>query len=99
MCIEVLSSQLFDITAEVSRDSHAETTEKINLSKTAAYTIERPLHIGAAIAGIPAELAEAYRSFGRDIGAALQLRSDQLGIFGDPEVTDKPVGDDLREDK
>ncbi|ASE56206.1 MULTISPECIES: polyprenyl synthetase family protein [Corynebacterium] len=99
MRTEVLGGQLLDITAEASRDSRVETAEKINLFKTAAYTIERPLHIGAAIAGAPAELVEAYRSFGRDIGVAFQLRDDQLGVFGDPEVTGKPAGDDLREGK
>lgn len=99
MRTEVLGGQLLDITAEASRDSRVGTAEKVNLFKTAAYTIERPLHIGAAIAGAPAELIEAYRSFGRDIGVAFQLRDDQLGVFGDPEVTGKPAGDDLREGK
>ena len=41
----------------------------------------------------------AYRAFGRDIGIAFQLRDDQLGVFGDPAVTGKPAGDDLREGK
>lgn len=99
MRTEVLGGQLLDITAEASRDSRVGTAEKINLFKTAAYTIERPLHIGAAIAGAPAELIGAYRSFGRDIGVAFQLRDDQLGVFGDPDVTGKPAGDDLREGK
>lgn len=99
MRTEVLGGQLLDITAEASSDGRVETAQKVNLYKTAAYTIERPLHIGAAIAGAPDKLIAAYRSFGRDIGVAFQLRDDQLGVFGDPAVTGKPAGDDLREGK
>lgn len=99
MRTEVLGGQLLDITSEASSDPTLETAKKINLYKTAAYTIERPLHLGAAIAGAPEELISAYRSFGRDIGIAFQLRDDLLGVFGDPAVTGKPAGDDLREGK
>lgn len=99
MRTEVLGGQLLDITAEASSDGRVETAQKVNLYKTAAYTIERPLHLGAAIAGAPDKLVAAYRSFGRDIGVAFQLRDDQLGVFGDPAITGKPAGDDLREGK
>jgi geranylgeranyl diphosphate synthase type I len=69
--------------------------------KTAKYTVERPLHLGAALAGPDrlAELAGPLSSFGLPLGQAFQLRDDLLGVFGDPEVTGKPVGDDLREGK
>lgn len=99
MRTEVLGGQLLDITAESSGDSRIETAQKVNAFKTASYTIERPLHLGAAIAGAPEELVSAYRSFGHDIGVAFQLRDDQLGVFGDSSVTGKPAGDDLREGK
>jgi geranylgeranyl diphosphate synthase, type I len=61
--------------------------------------VERPLHVGAAIAGADADLIAAYRAFGTDIGIAFQLRDDLLGVFGDPVVTGKPSGGDLREGK
>lgn len=99
MRLEVLGGQLLDITAEAAGDGRVETAERINAFKTAAYTIERPLHIGAAIAGAPDETIAGLRRFGRDIGVAFQLRDDQLGMFGDPSVTGKPIGDDLREGK
>src|SRR5699024_9883370 len=76
-----------------------ELSDSVNRFKTAAYTIERPLHLGAAIAGASGKLIDAFRGYGRDIGIAFQLRDDQLGVFGDPAVTGKPAGDDLREGK
>lgn len=69
--------------------------------KTAKYTIERPLHLGAALAAPDRleELAGPLSEFGLPLGEAFQLKDDLLGVFGDPAVTGKPVGDDLREGK
>jgi geranylgeranyl diphosphate synthase type I len=67
--------------------------------KSAKYTIERPLHIGAALADAPESVFEAYSGYGLPLGEAFQLRDDVLGVFGDPEQTGKPAGDDLREGK
>lgn len=99
MRTEVIGGQLLDISLEASADESVELAEAVNRFKTAAYTIERPLHLGAAVAGADAALIEAFRGYGRDIGMAFQLRDDQLGVYGDPEVTGKPAGDDLREGK
>ncbi|MET9083164.1 polyprenyl synthetase family protein [Streptomyces sp. NPDC004237] len=67
--------------------------------KTAKYTVERPLHIGAALAGGGTEVLDACSAFAIPLGEAFQLRDDLLGVFGDPAQTGKPVGDDLREGK
>nr|WP_231569420.1 polyprenyl synthetase family protein [Prescottella defluvii] len=99
MRTEVLGGQFLDISGEVSADESIEAALRVNRFKTAAYTIERPLHLGAALAGADDALIEAYRRFGTDIGIAFQLRDDLLGVFGDPEVTGKPSGDDLRAGK
>lgn len=99
MRTEVIGGQLLDISLEAAADERIELAEAVNRFKTAAYTIERPLHLGAAIAGAGPELIDAFRGYGRDIGVAFQLRDDLLGVFGDPAVTGKPAGDDLREGK
>ncbi len=99
MRTEVLGGQLLDINGEALGDESVEAALQINRYKTAAYTVERPLHLGAAIADADRDLIAAYRTFGTDIGIAFQLRDDLLGVFGDPEVTGKPSGDDLREGK
>jgi geranylgeranyl diphosphate synthase type I len=99
MRTEVLAGQYLDMLTQASGDETPETALQINRYKTAAYTVERPLHLGAAIAGADPTLVHAYRRFGADIGVAFQLRDDLLGMFGDPWVTGKPAGDDLREGK
>lgn len=99
MRTEVIGGQLLDINLEATNSESIELAENVNRFKTAAYTIERPLHLGAAIAGATNKLIAAFRGYGRDIGIAFQLRDDELGVFGDPKVTGKPAGDDLREGK
>jgi geranylgeranyl diphosphate synthase type I len=99
MRTEVLGGQYLDVFVQSTGDSSARAALQIDRYKTAAYTVERPLHLGAAIAGAGPELVSCYRRFGADIGVAFQLRDDLLGVFGDPAVTGKPAGDDLREGK
>ncbi|MEV8021424.1 polyprenyl synthetase family protein [Streptomyces sp. NPDC086554] len=96
---EVLYGQLLDLVNQASDDEGIEAALRVNQYKTASYTVERPLQFGAAIAGAGPELMATYRAFGADIGIAFQLRDDLLGVFGDPKVTGKPSGDDLREGK
>ena len=67
--------------------------------KSAKYTIEHPLLIGAAAGGVPAMALGPLSRYGLALGEAFQLRDDLLGVFGDPAQTGKPAGDDLREGK
>lgn len=99
MRAEVIGGQILDIALEASGDESEELAYSVNRYKTAAYTIERPLHLGAALAGASEDTIAALRGYGTDIGIAFQLRDDVLGVFGDPAVTGKPAGDDLREGK
>jgi geranylgeranyl diphosphate synthase type I len=99
MRTEVLGGQYLDVLTEVRGDESPEAALRTARFKTAAYTVERPLHLGAALAGAPEDVVDAYRAFGTDVGVAFQLRDDLLGVFGDPAVTGKPAGDDLREGK
>jgi geranylgeranyl diphosphate synthase type I len=67
--------------------------------KSAKYSVEHPLLIGARMAGAAPDLLRAFSAFGLPLGTAFQLRDDLLGVFGDPASTGKPAGDDLREGK
>lgn len=67
--------------------------------KTISYTVDRPLAVGAALAGASQQTRDAYHEYAEALGEAFQLRDDVLGVYGDPDVTGKPSGDDLREGK
>jgi geranylgeranyl diphosphate synthase type I len=67
--------------------------------KSAKYSVEHPLLIGAAAAGASESDRDALSTYGLDLGEAFQLRDDLLGVYGDPTQTGKPAGDDLREGK
>ncbi|WP_127841939.1 polyprenyl synthetase family protein [Actinomyces wuliandei] len=69
--------------------------------KSARYSVQHPLVIGALLAGARPDsaLLDHLRDFGEEIGIAFQLRDDDLGVYGDPALTGKPAGDDLREGK
>lgn len=99
MRTELFGGQYLDVLTQARGDDSPEAALRVDRYKTAAYTVERPLHLGAAIAGAEPALVAAYRRFGVDVGIAFQLRDDLLGMFGDPAVTGKPAGDDLREGK
>ncbi|MEU6203658.1 polyprenyl synthetase family protein [Micromonospora musae] len=99
MRTEVTVGQYLDVLAQVTRDTSVERAGKVARYKSAKYTVERPLLLGAALADAPVEVEAAYSAYGLPLGEAFQLRDDLLGVFGDPAQTGKPAGDDLREGK
>ncbi|WP_077080698.1 bifunctional (2E,6E)-farnesyl/geranyl diphosphate synthase [Mycobacterium numidiamassiliense] len=96
---EVLGGQYLDIVAEASAAESIASAMNVDTFKTACYTVSRPLQLGAAAAADRPDVHEVFQQFGTDIGVAFQLRDDVLGVFGDPAVTGKPSGDDLRSGK
>jgi geranylgeranyl diphosphate synthase, type I len=99
MRTQVTVGQYLDVHTQATGDSSTERASLVARYKSAKYTIEQPLLFGAAIAGAPAGLGKVYSAYGMPLGEAFQLRDDVLGVFGDPAVTGKPAGDDLREGK
>ena len=97
--IELNIGQYLDILGTARGDTDHESARRIARYKSGKYTIERPLHVGAALAGRLDELQEVLSSYGDPLGEAFQLRDDLLGAFGEETATGKPVGDDLREGK
>ena len=96
---EVLAGQYLDIVAEASAAESIASAMNVDLFKTACYTVSRPLQLGVAAAADRPDVQAAFGQFGTDLGVAFQLRDDVLGVFGDPAVTGKPSGDDLRSGK
>jgi len=104
MRTEVTVGQYLDVLEEhswVSRsdDDAAARAQRVVIYKSAKYSVEAPLVIGALLAGASADQVGALREYGVPLGVAFQLRDDMLGVYGDPAVTGKPAGDDLREGK
>ena len=101
MRTELMAGQFLDILEGTESTFSVERALKIARYKSGKYSIERPLHFGAALAQ-PKNLdlfIEIYSDYGLPLGEAFQLRDDLLGVFGDPTETGKPASDDLREGK
>jgi geranylgeranyl diphosphate synthase type I len=96
---ELLGGQYLDIVAEASAAESIASAMTVNTFKTASYTVSRPLQLGAAAAADRPDVHALFHEVGTNLGIAFQLRDDVLGVFGDPAVTGKPSGDDLRSGK
>ncbi len=99
MRTELMAGQYLDLLEQAMGGGSAERAMRVVRYKSAKYTIERPLHLGAELADASPDLVVAYSGYGLPLGEAFQLRDDVLGVFGDPAETGKPAGDDLREGK
>ncbi len=106
MQLELMAGQYLDLVSAASAEVDGDRAREIARLKTGRYTIEQPLLLGASLARGetslppgPSALDEVLVGYGSSLGMAFQLRDDVLGAFGDPEVTGKPVGDDLRTGK
>ena len=99
VALETGYGEALDVLAELDAQVDAARVLLIHRYKTAKYTIEGPLHIGAILAGAGPEELDTLSQFAVPLGIAYQLQDDILGVFGSERVTGKPVGADLREGK
>ncbi|HLS74638.1 MAG TPA: polyprenyl synthetase family protein [Actinomycetaceae bacterium] len=101
MTTEVAIGQYLDVRSQVLpwAEDGVERALTVVRHKSARYSVEHPLALGAALAGADDAALAALRRAGLPLGVAFQLRDDVLGVYGSPEVTGKPAGDDLREGK
>ena len=99
MRTELMGGQYLDLLEQARGGGSVERALRVARYKSAKYTIEKPLHLGAVLAGAGQDVLDGYSGYGLPLGEAFQLRDDVLGVFGDPSVTGKPAGDDLREGK
>lgn len=99
--LEVNIGQYLDTNGTAARRADPDLARRICRYKSGKYTIERPLHLGAALAAPERihDVIESLSAYGDPLGEAFQLKDDMLGVYGDPSVTGKPVGEDLREGK
>ncbi|MDP3968670.1 MAG: polyprenyl synthetase family protein [Nocardioides sp.] len=96
---EVVAGQFLDVSVQARGRGSVEEAMRVLRYKSAKYSVERPLHVGAALAGADDAQVSALSDVGLPVGEAFQLRDDLLGVLGDTQRTGKPAGDDLREGK
>lgn len=99
MRTEMAAGQYLDLHGQASGAPSPSSALRVARLKSGLYTVERPLHLGAALADAGPRTTAALRRAGRCAGVAFQLRDDLLGVFGDPDRTGKPAGEDLRRGK
>jgi geranylgeranyl diphosphate synthase type I len=105
MRTQLMAGQFLDVVESmrpwqgVDAGERVERAGRVIRYKSAKYSVEHPLLIGATTGGLDAAGLDALSAYGLDLGRAFQLRDDLLGVFGDPGATGKPAGDDLREGK
>jgi geranylgeranyl diphosphate synthase type I len=97
--VELNMGQYLDLLGSARGAVDLDTARRIVTYKSGKYSVERPLHLGAALAGRLDELEAPLTAYGLPLGEAFQLRDDVLGALGETAATGKPVGDDLREGK
>ena len=95
LVIELVCGQRRDITGGAAGRRDLWHARQVARMKSGAYTVERPLELGAAAAQAPDVVYACLTSYGREVGEAFALRDDLLGVIGDPARTGKPSGDDL----
>jgi geranylgeranyl diphosphate synthase type I len=95
----VMAGQYLDALVQARGAFSVADALRVATFKTSKYTVEGPLHVGAAAAAADQRTFDALSGYGLPLGEAFQLRDDVLGVFGDPAHTGKPAGDDLREGK
>ncbi|GAA2879934.1 polyprenyl synthetase family protein [Streptosporangium fragile] len=101
MRTELMCGQYLDLLEQAHGEGTFDSALRVALFKSGKYSVEQPLRLGLVLAaqGGRPWIDRLCEEYGRCVGIAFQLRDDILGVFGDPEETGKPAGDDLREGK
>lgn len=99
MCEEVIRGQYLEMVLPYESDPTEDQLLRALRLKSGRYSVERPIELGALLAGAPPDTLAALARYGRAVGEVFQLQDDVLGTFGDAEAVGKPVASDLAEGK
>ncbi|MFD4373695.1 polyprenyl synthetase family protein [Streptomyces sp. NPDC058486] len=91
---ELIAGQAMDVTAAAELTPDAGLARHIAVLKSGRYTVQRPLTLGALLAG-RTDLTPVFEAYGEALGEAFQLRDDLIDAFGDGTVSGKPVRQDF----
>lgn len=98
-CIEVSEGQALDIEMASTAKFSSESAYIEMIGKKTAVLFSVSCELGAMCALAEEKDVKNLLEFGRNIGIAFQIVDDLIGVAGDPKVTKKPVGNDIREGK
>lgn len=99
MCEEVIGGQYLEMLLPHRQEPDEEDLLRVLRLKSGRYSVERPVELGALLAGAGAELVDSLRRWGEAAGEAFQLQDDVLGTFGDTAALGKSVASDVAEGK
>ena len=99
MSVEVNYGQYLDLLGNISEETDEDLVMKIMEYKTARYTIQKPLLIGATLAGASDADLAALSKYAIPLGIAFQIKDDILGMYGNERKVGKPTDSDLKEGK
>lgn len=95
LCVELIMGQGRDLVGAANGRRDLAHAREVARAKSGAYTVWRPLQLGAVAGGAGPHALSALRRYGVAVGEAFALRDDILGVVGDSVATGKPVGDDI----
>jgi geranylgeranyl diphosphate synthase type I len=98
-CVEVCEGQLLDIRMAKSEKIPSQSQYVKMIEKKTAALFEVSCAMGAICANAKQKDISNLSRFGKSLGIAFQITDDLIGVLGNPTVTKKPVGNDLREGK
>jgi len=98
-CVDVCEGQLLDIKMADEKRIPTEAEYIAMIGKKTAALFDVSCAMGAICATNKPKDISNLSDFGRNLGIAFQITDDLIGVMGDPKVTKKPVGNDLREGK
>lgn len=98
-CVDVCEGQLLDVKMAEERKIPSQAEYITMIGKKTAALFDVSCAMGAICATTKMSDISNLSSFGRNLGIAFQITDDLIGVMGDPKITKKPVGNDLREGK
>ena len=98
-CVDICEGQLLDVKMAEERRIPTQKDYITMIGKKTAALFDVSCAMGAICASNKAKDVSNLSTFGRNLGIAFQITDDLIGVMGDPKITKKPVGNDLREGK
>ena len=97
--LNTVAGESIDVILSMNTEFGTDKIIEMQKYKTAKYTIEGPLHLGAVLAGADDEFLKSLSKFAIPLGVVFQIQDDIIGIFGDEKKIGKSVGSDIKEGK